>query len=245
MELTKLQKILLAVLAAMLAVFGGMMAFSRAHPGVAFEEGLLKVSGNEERMLYSGKVQGAPVTIAVAHPGGALTEVDVTIGEKVHDVCRVEYPLDVIRTERGDLVRGIRIVRNGETLFEGGYDPESDYGWYTSEGEWAPFGGISIRGSGEDPWDGYETDIHQIVRFAFGVEAQAAYGDPLMFFMAALLSVLAVIQILFHRTLFRWRHWGARDPEPTEAYLFLDKIGWIALILIAAGFYLGAMTTIY
>ena len=245
MELTRLQKLLLAALAVMLVVFSGLMAFSRTHPGVEFEEGLLKVTENGDQTLYTGKAHGTPVTITAAKPGGALTEVDFTIGEAIHDVCRVEYPLDILRTERGALVRGIRVSRNGETLFTGGYDPESELGWYDTEGQWSPQIDMRFSGGGSDPWYGYETGLNQIVRFAFGVEANAAHGDPLLFAMAVLLSILAAISILFHKTLFRWRHWAARDPEPSEGYLAMERVWWVAWTVIIGVFYIGALVKIY
>ena len=47
MELTRYQKLLLAILAGMLVFFGTLMVFFRTHPGAAFEEGLLKVTHSE------------------------------------------------------------------------------------------------------------------------------------------------------------------------------------------------------
>ena len=59
------------------------------------------------------------------------------------------------------------------------------------------------------------------------------------------LSFLLAVDILFHRELFRWRHWAARDPEPTEDYLALERVGWGIAAAVAAGFYIAALVSIY
>ena len=54
MELTRFQKILLAVLAAILVLFSVLMALFRTHPGVLFEESLLKIEERDGQTVYSG-----------------------------------------------------------------------------------------------------------------------------------------------------------------------------------------------
>lgn len=245
MELTRFQKIMLAVTAGMLVFFGLLMAVFRAHPGVAFEESLLKITEQEGRTVYSGKAHGTPVTITVTWPTNFKTVVDFTIGDAIHDVCEVEYPLDRMETEHGDTVNTIRITKNGGVLFEGGYDPEREYGWYDANGEWAPFTGSGFRVySGNDPWSGYETTAGEIVRFAFGPET-SVHGHPAFFAMAVFVSLILAVDILFWKELFRLRHWAARDPEPSEEYLTIASFGWGLLAFIIAGIYIAGLAQIY
>ena len=245
MELTRFQKLILAILAGMLVLFGALMAAFRARPGVTFEEGLLRITEEEGRTVYSGRARGEPVTIAVSWPTNFETDVEFTIGNRFHDVCTVLYPLEPIRTEHGDTVGGIRVTKNGAVLFEGGCDPETEYGWYGTDGAWLPFNVLEIRGySGGDPWSGYETTAGTIARFAFGPET-AARGDPALFALAVFFSFMLAAGVVFHKTLFRWRHWAARDPEPTEDYLALERIGWALAAVIVAGVYIAALTMIY
>lgn len=245
MELSRFQKILLAALAGMLVLFGVLMAVLRARPGVLFEEGLLSITEEEGRTVYSGRALGDPVTITVAWPANFETDVAFTIGDQVHDLCKVVYPTEPVQTEHGNSVGGILVTKNGETLFEGGYNPEDSFGWYDKSGAWIPSAGLQIRGhSSGDPWYGYETTAGTAVRFAFDPET-AARGDPAIFALAVFLTALTAAQIVFHRQFFRWRHWAARDPEPSEGYLALERIGWVVLLCVTAGFYIAAVVSIY
>lgn len=241
MELTRFQKIMLAVLAGMLALFGVLLAVFRTHPGVLFEESLLKITEYAGQTVYSGKAHGTPVTITVTYPTNFETDVEFTIGTEIHDLCQVIYPTKQLRTEHGDSVGGILVTKNGETLFEGGYDPEDEFGWYNTDGSWNSM--LSIRGVGSDPWWGYETTPEMAARFAFGPET-AAHGHPALFGMAVFLSLILAVNILFYEQLFRWRHWGARDPEPTEGYLALERVGWVVFAVIIAVAYIVALSEI-
>lgn len=244
MELTRFQKIMLAVLAGMLAVSGVLMAVFRARPGVLFEESLLKITEESGRTVYSGRAHGDPVSIAVTWPTNFEADVEFTIGTDIHDVCRVVYPTEKLQTERGNTVGGVLVTRNGETLFEGGYDPEDEFGWYGKNGEWDPLTNLQIRAyAGGDPWSGYETTAADAVRFALGPET-SAHGDPALFALAVFLTAFAAVYVLFWRTFFRWRHWAARDPEPSEGYLYVEQIGWVVLTAVIAVVYVIALSEI-
>lgn len=244
MELTRFQKILLAVLAGMAVFFGALMTVFQLRPGVLFEESLLKITEENGRTVYSGRAHGTPVTITVSWPTNFETDVEFTIGTDIHDVCQVFYPTERIQTERGDSVGGILVTRNGETLFEGGYDPENEFGWYSKSGEWEPSANLQIRGYiGGDPWSGYETTADMAVQFAFGPETSAR-GDPALFALAVFLTAFAAVYVLFWKTFFRWRHWAARDPEPSEGYLYFEQIGWVVLTAVIAVVYLMALSEI-
>ena len=51
MELTRFQKLMLAVLAGMLVFFGVLMAVFRVRSGVLFQESLLKITEEEENAM--------------------------------------------------------------------------------------------------------------------------------------------------------------------------------------------------
>ena len=244
MELTRFQKLMLAVLAGMLVFFSVLMAVFRVRSGVLFQESLLKITEEDGRTLYSGKAHGDPVSIAVSFPTNFERDVEFTIGDRLHDVFQVVYPTEQIHTEHGGTVGGVLVTKNGETLFEGGYDPESEFGWYDKNGGWLPSYGFTVRGGGSDPWSGFETGAGDAVRFAFGPET-AARGDPAIFAMAVFLTALLAVEVVFHKGLFRWRHWAARDPEPSEGWLALERVIWVVLAGVIAVMYIAAMTEIY
>ena len=241
--MTRFQKILLAALAGMLVVFGALLAVFRARPGVLFEESLLKIEEQEGRTVYSGRAHGEPVTIAVTWPTNFETDVEFTIGDRFHDVCQVVYPWEPVAVEMmdGALVDGILVRKNGETLFEGGYDKENGY-WFDKDGNLGPM--FSIGFSGDDPWQSFEVTEFMAARFAFGPETSAR-GDPQLFAVAVLISVLAAVRVIFWESFFRFEHRWARDPEPSEGYVVLEQIVWVVIAVVAAGFYIASMTAIY
>lgn len=241
MELTRFQKLLLAVLAGMLAFFGVLMAAFRAHPGVLFEESLLGITEEEGRIVYSGKCYGDPVTVAVTWPTNFKAVVEFTIGDRFRDVCEVEYPLEPIETIRGP-ANGLRVTKNGATLFRGAYAPDMEAGWFDENGDWAPQ--ITIRAHGGDPWSGYETTAADAVWFALG-PGTSAHGDPGLFGMAVFLSLLLAVEIVFHKQLFRFEHRWARDPEPIEGYLMLERVLWLVMAAVIGVLYIAALVKIY
>lgn len=243
MVLTRFQKIILAALAGMLLFFGGLMAVFRAHPGVPFEDGLLKITEQEGQTLYSGTAYGTPVSISVAWPSNFLAVVDFTIGTEIHDVCEMEYPLAPIQTNFGP-VSGIRITKNGTLLFQGAYEPEinNGLGWFDQDGEWASwvFGRAEIT---SDIWRSYETTKEDVLRFALGPET-SAHGEPTLFALAVFFSILLAVRVVFWRQFFRFGHRWARDPEPSEGYQLLAGFFWAVAAGVIAILYLAAMVKI-
>lgn len=238
MELTRYQKILLAALAGMLVLFSVLMAVFRSGPGVLFEESLLEIAGEG---VYTGRVMGEPVAITVTRPSDSRAVVEFAIGDRFRDVCQVDYPLTPVETVRGP-VDGIRVTKNGAVLFQGAYARDMDGGWFDENGDWAPQFTVRAYTSG-DPWRYYETDAATAVSFALG-PGTAAHGDPGLFALAVFLTALLAVWILFHKQLFRFEHRWARDPEPTEGYLFLERAVWLLAAAAVAGVYLAAMVTV-
>ena len=178
-ERSKLQKAVLISMAAMVVLFGVLMVAARFQKGVEFEGGLLRRTETEESVIYNGKVQGERVKITVTDcPDEQRTEVVVQVGDRVRDECAVETGLPPIQADQLGPVEHIRITRNGQLLFEGGYTAEHDMGWYDLEGNWAPFSGLeaTFRTSGENDWDSYKTSAGTLLAFARGPERTARVG---------------------------------------------------------------------
>ena len=80
-------------------------------------------SGGGRRTTYTGKLHGEQVSVSVVRESGAVTTVTCTVEDQTPDVYRMEYPLDPILAAdgpaEGQMVDGIRITKNGKTLFEG------------------------------------------------------------------------------------------------------------------------------
>lgn len=237
-----LQKAVLISVAAMAVVFAILTFAFHRMKGAEFEGGLLRVSVQADdpaATVCAGKVQGERVKITVGAAGEHLTAVEVQVGDRVHDECAVETGLPPIQADQLGPVEHIRITRNGQLLFEGGYTAEHDMGWYDLEGNWAPFSGLeaTFRTSGENDWDSYKTSAGTILAFARGPE-RTARGSWMLYFTMLLFSGLLALDAAYPVALFRWQHMcDVKDPEPSDFYLGMQRAGWcIYPILLLIGY---------
>ena len=133
-----LQKAVLISVAAMAVAFAILTFVFHRLEGVKFEEGFLRVSAQADDpavTAYTGKIRGEQVEITVDRAAGEnLTEVVFQIGDRIRDVCTLETGLPPIQADQLGPVEHIRITKNNRLLFEGGYDPEHDMGWYDLDG---------------------------------------------------------------------------------------------------------------
>ena len=120
-----LQKVVLISVAAMAVAFAILTFVFHRLEGVKFEEGFLRVSAQADdpaATVYAGKIQGERVKITVTDcPDEQRTAVEVQVGDRVRDECVVETGLPPIQADQLGPVEHIRITRNGQLLFEGGY----------------------------------------------------------------------------------------------------------------------------
>ena len=163
----------------------------------------------------------------------------VQVGDRVHDVCAVETGLPPIQADQLGPVEHIRITKNDSILFEGGYDPEHDMGWYDLEGNWDPFT-MSVSYSstaGDDYWEHYETDRGTILSFARGPQL-VSRGSWMLYFTMLLFSGLLALDAAFPLVIFHWQHMcDVKDPEPSDFYLGMQRAGWcIYPILLLIGY---------
>ncbi len=238
-----LQKAVLISVAAMAVVFAILTFVFHRLEGVKFEEGFLRVSAQADdpaATVYAGKVQGERVKITVTDcPDEQRTEVVVQVGDRVRDECAVETGLPPIQAEQLGPVEHIRITKNNRLLFEGGYDPEHDMGWYDLDGSWDPLAMSVSYGStvGDDYWDHYETDGETILNFAQGPQL-VCRGSWMLYFTMLLFSCLLALDAAYPLALFRWQHMcDVKDPEPSDFYLGMQRAGWyIYPILLLIGY---------
>lgn len=242
-EHTRLQTIILLILAAMIVLFGVLNVASLFRKGVVFHDALLRYEQSEESAIYSGESHGEEIRIEVVSRNETLTEVRYLIGDRVKDVCTLETGLPEIRTEHGSTVEGIRITKNGETLFEGGRDPEQDYGWYKLNGEWDPMLSVEVGVfASSDYWAGYETTPGSVIAFAEGPEL-VHRGSIGLYLLMVLMTLLLMLDVAFPLVLFRLEHCcDVRDPEPSDFYLLMQRVGWVLYPCLLLAGYLYALT---
>lgn len=243
-ERTRLQKIVLLALAVMAVVFGILTAVSKLHPGVLLDGALLRPTETAEGVTYTGKLRGEQVSIFVRTESDTVTVITCETEGGGSDVYRMEYPLEPIRAAdgfaRGEMVNGIRITKNGTLLFAGGYDRESspDQGlWYDADGRWDQDVYFSASTGSDAGTGALELEKQDVMRLANDPELTAR-GSWLYYFLMLICSLVLALDAAFPLALFYWRHMcDVRDPEPSDFYLTMQRIGWVVYpILILLGY---------
>ena len=239
---TRLQKIVLIALAAMAVIFTVQMFISHLFfRGVQFQDTLLRAEETAEGAVYTGKAYGLPVSIRVTPGDGNVTEIDYQVGMDFHETYVMEYPTEeTVAAESGRSVPGIRIWKNGELLFEGGRAENQEYGWYDADGQWDPGITVSVTYPGAEP-EPESLSRGQIFSFATGPEFTAR-GNVGLYAMMLLFSALVAVDAAWPRVLFYLRNCcDVRDPEPSDFYLSMQRIGWMAFpVLICIGYLVAA-----
>ena len=232
-ERTRLQNIVLLILAAMIVGFGVLNVVSLFRKGVVFEETLLRIQTGADHTAYYGKVYGDEVTVTVRP---AESQVEYAVEDRIHDVYTVEYPLETIQTEYGS-VFGIRILKNDKILFEGGYDPQQEFApWFDQNGEWDPGIYVTFNTSGglSAP---EELTRGNVMYFLEGPEL-VHRGSIGLYLLMVLLTLLLMLDVAFPLALFKLQHMlDVRNPEPTDFYLGMQRVGWVIYpFLLLAGY---------
>ena len=247
---SKMRKIWLIVLAVMAVLFMVLTQSVGRHTGVQFHGTLLKMQGTVENGAYFGKAHGEDVSIVVSRHSETEVGMELYISNVAHENWLVEYPLESIMTEHDREVAGLRVSRNGEVVFEGGYDPdyrvESSYILYDAAGEWDAGNLISVSAkSGQSGyWADYETSLNTVLKFVNGPEIKAR-GDFSIWFYGLVMSALAAALVAFPDALFQWNHrWHVKDPEPTDFYYVENCIGAGVASIFALAMYIAGVCTV-
>ena len=237
-ERTRMQKIILLILAAMILLFGVLNVVSLFRKGVVFEETLLRIQTEEDSTVYSGKVYGDEVSVTVRP---AESQVEYLVEDRVHDVYAVEYPKGLIPTEYGS-VSGIRILKNDQILFEGGYDPQQEFmRWFDKNGEWDPGVYFSYGTSGGKSAP-EELTRWDVMRFLEGPEP-VHRGSIGLYLLVVLMTLLLMLDVAYPLVLFRLEHCcDVRDPEPSDFYLAMQKVVWVIYPFLLLAGYIFALT---
>ena len=224
-DLSKLQKGILMTLLAMTVLFAVLTGVVRSQKGVLFEETLMDVTIEEGKTVYTGKIQGVPVAITVSRGDG--TDIVTYQAEDAEaDVYTMEYPLEPIQTDGHGMVPGIRILKNGNVLFRGAYDPDGEFlAWFDENGDWDA--GITITGV----YDGYARNLElskgNVMYFANDPELTAR-GSWGLYLLLVLITAVLAFDVWYPTALFYLQHsCDVRDPEPSDFYIASQKISWV------------------
>lgn len=240
-ERTRLQKIVLLALAVMAVMFGILMIVSKLHPGLLLDGALLKPTETADTVTYAGELHGEQVSISVRTESDTVTVITCETESGGSDVYRMEYPLTPILAvdgfAQGEMVDGIRITKNGDVLFTGGYDRENGGFWYDADGRWDQDVYLSTYLGSDVGISALELEKQDVMRLANDPELTTR-GNWLYYFAMLFFSLMVALDAAFPLALFYWRHMcDVRDPEPSDFYLIVQRIGWVVYpILIFIGY---------
>ena len=238
---TRLQKIVLLSLAVMAVVFGILTAVSKLHPGLLLDGAILRPTGTADTVTYAGKLHGEQVSLSVRTESDTVTVITCETESGGSDVYRMEYPLEPIRAADGffpgEMVDGIRITKNGDELFTGGYDRENGGFWYDADGRWDQDAYFPTFTGSDAGTGALELEKQDVMRLADDPELTAR-GSWALYAVMLLCSLVLALDAAFPLALFYWRHMcDVRDPEPSDFYLMMQRIGWVVYpILILIGY---------
>ena len=247
-ERTLFQKILLAVLAGMILVFGIITAVNQSRPGIVFREDFLRKEAVTDADAFTGKVDGEQVTVLrwYGDENGTRT-VTLRVGERIHDTYTVylgEPMISLSDTISGLLAPTVRITQNDEVIFEGGWQERTGV-FFTPDGE---FSAATVEGamyvSGADPWEDYTVPKSFLMDMVLG-PMLVTRGNWGLYVLTVLLTAMTVVDVAYPDTLFRWRYrWRVKNPEPTDDYRSMQILGWVFMTAVLLGLHIAAATTL-
>jgi hypothetical protein len=138
----------------------------------------------------------------------------------------------------------IRILQDNNEIFNGFYDNNSLFNLYIND--WEPYFDneiIVIINNNYYP-DNYTPSLSSTAKFATGdgVENRGNIYPIIMFFILLIVYIIDIKLPLFFFTLHNFL--SVKDPEPSDFYLFMQKLGWyvinpiILVVLLVIGVWL-------
>lgn len=237
---TLLQKLLLILLPAMAIIFTILMAVVKSQPQVKWADGLLRPSAEGTANLYTGSIHGSDVAVRV-YPDGADTVVDFTIGSLRHHTGRVTWPDGMISREYGGAVPRVDIFLDDLLVFSGGCDKDSGT-LYREDGSREPGLSIWATTSYSSYWSSYQVDAFDVLYFA--MEPDIVHrGSWAVWGVTLFISLLTAVDIAFPLAFFYFRYsFSVNNPEPSDFYLSMQKVGWVVGIAVILGLYIWGVT---
>ena len=235
---TLLQKTLLILLLALAIIFTILMAVVKSQPQVKWADGLLRPSAEGTANLYTGSIHGSDVAVRV-YPDGADTVVDFTIGSLRHHTGRVTWPDGMISREYGGAVPRVDIFLDDLLIFSGGCDKESG-SLYRKDG--SRESGLSVIFNTSSYWSSYQVASFDVIFFAMG-PATVHRGNWAIWGVTLFISLLTAVDIAFPLAFFYFRYsFSVNNPEPSDFYLSMQKVGWVVGIAVILGLYIWGVT---
>ena len=232
---TRYQNIILILLAVITVGALVLLIYNRTQPGIQFRDGYLKQQKTAEYTVYSGKCKGEEAAIYVTE------KADGTLVQILAGTYRWEYivsewegspnhysgnkPVLITDVAGKEIFRGYLTFDDYLTDEDNHITPDSfDVYVYTE------YGNRSV-------WDDYTPSNLFVVKVAYGLNL-AYPGSIGLFAMMLIAAICVAVDVLFPEFWFQLKHMlDVRDPEPSDFYIAMQRLGWAVYpVLIAVGF---------
>ena len=237
-DLTRFQKILLLLCAAMTAVFTVLTAVTTARVGLLYKDTILVPRTEGSVTLYEGKISGEKALFTVA----ADRTIIYRRGERSYGPYTLREDPTAIPEEMKDFGRemtGVEIRRGEEIYFRGGSHWLAEERWLFHEDGTPAIFTVIDDGAHYFGASGREVDPHEpspsvLVELWEGPELthKGSWG---LWAVGLLTTVAVALFILFADKLMRWDlSFMVREPEkaePSDWLVLRRNLGWIFLLI--------------
>lgn len=237
---SRLQRVVLAVLALYVVGFGIVNAVFRARPGISYREGLLQqMETGGDRETFQGRAEGRDVTLVRTMEASGAVGLELTVKDTYTGSGRVEP--DPASAPPNQMGEGVAVFWDGKELFRGGWHDAGSFPMlFTPEGELDSRSvSVTVVAGGEtpDPWEDYAPGAATVLSLAYD-QPDLHRGSLTLYAAMVFLTLLLAVDVAFPKALFQMRYmFSVRDPEPTEFYLVVQKWSWVMLtVLLAVGY---------
>lgn len=260
-KLSRLQKVLLAVMGVMILGFGAATIFVSTQTGMTYQGTLLVLKEEDGTRCYTGRWDGKRIQFTVTPD----RTVDCRWGDETYGPYQVvddptaSPPADGENYHFSDKLPGIEIRQGDEVIFRGGYVNRMNMYMelLKEDGDWEESMVDILFSAGSKVYNAEgrelgDRELHQpslssIVRVAMGPELTHR-GNFGLYLLVTLLAVFNIFQICCPDLMFRWSiMWHVSNPdaaEPSEWYLFSARASWIVLAGVVAWLYWMVLTII-
>lgn len=235
------QKVILLFMVAMTLVFAAVYPITISREGFAYKDKILTPSQENNRTVYSGKIQGQQAHFIVSED----KTVEFQFGEKTYGPYTAkEDPTAIPKGEEmAEHMTGVELRQGEDILFCGGVLDAGDYLFLYNEDGTLENMGISfvssngiemdINGNVIDPMEPSVSTILDLMD-----EPDLTHkGEWLAWFGAVFICVLNALSILLADELFRWnlafQIRNADRVEPSDWEIAGRYIGWTVMAIMA------------
>lgn len=239
------RRMILAVLALMLAGFGAAMAAAQTRfSSISDGEGRLTPKPEGELLVYSGRLDGGQVRLTVQPDGTAEYHWEALTYGPYQLESSPEAPASNPLTSPS--ARGVTIRQGDRTLFRGSYDPAPKNGLFTLVSDSAPLAEnsrIPVEDAGQQ-----KHAPRLLVLCQAALREELHQGDWAVFGLAALLTLLVMAWVLSSESVFQFRAslWSraTEGVEPSQLYTSMERLSWMVVTVLLALLYWMALTRI-